>query len=226
MIPKVLHRIWLGGDAPPVYQKFWRRWRALHPDWELRDWGNNDFGWLQNQRLFDNAHEYVAPDAVYQMKSDVARYEILREHGGLYVDADTEPLKPFDDLMGVEAFAGWEVPGKFIANGTIGIIPGHRMMERIISILPEWANNNRGKAATHVCGPRLFSRVYFDMRPNMVVHDKHVFYPYLHDDLRRGKGTVDPASVDYSSSYSVHHWNHKREIRGLVGRLSSVKGVG
>lgn len=223
MIPKILHRIWLGGDAPPVYQSFLERWRVLHPGWEIRDWGDGDFGWLKNQHLFDSASEYVAQDAVYQMKSDVARYEILEKFGGVYADADTEPLRPFDDLLDAQAFAGWEVTGQFIANGMVGCVPGHPMIQKIIEMLPDWAERNKGRAATFVCGPRLFSHVYHSMRPDMVVHSRNTFYPYLYSDLTKGKGTVDPASLSYPDSYSVHHWNHKREVRGLVERLNSVK---
>ena len=226
MIPKILHRIWLGGETPAVYRQFLDRWRFLHPDWEIREWGDGDFGWLRNQDLFDRAAEYVPPDAVYQMKSDVARYEILLDHGGVYVDADTEPLKSFDPLLGASLFAGWEVPGKFIANGTLGATANHPFIESIVSVLPEWAGRNKGRAATFVSGPRLLSSMYFDLKPDMTVHPKVAFYPYIYDELTRDKNRKDPASIEYPDSYSVHHWNHKREQRGLVGRLNAVMGIG
>jgi len=225
MIPKILHRIWLGGEPPAVYNKFLDRWRSLHPDWEIKLWGDEDFGWLRNQRLFDSAADYVPADAVFQMKSDVARYEILLDHGGVYVDADTEPLKSFDPLLGAEAFAGWEVPGKFIANGTIGAVPNHPFIRRVVERLPSWADENKGRAATFVSGPRLFTGLYFSNQPNIVVHPKKTFYPYIYDELTRDKNRKDPASLEYPDSFSVHHWNHKREQRGLVGRLSSVNGI-
>ena len=40
-------------------------------------------------------------------RADVLRYEILRRHGGVYVDVDVECLRPLDDLLtGVRGLRG------------------------------------------------------------------------------------------------------------------------
>jgi mannosyltransferase OCH1-like enzyme len=59
VIPKTLHRIWVGGPMPEHYREYGRRWEELHPGWSFRLWTNEDFtnGWLENQDLFDRAEE-------------------------------------------------------------------------------------------------------------------------------------------------------------------------
>ena len=63
--------------------------------------------------------------------ADYLRGVYLYYEGGIYLDADTEVLKPFDDLLSNELFACKEDNG-FVANGIIGAIPFHpSMMEYI-----------------------------------------------------------------------------------------------
>ena len=40
--------------------------------------------------------------------SDYVRLWALEREGGIYLDTDVEVLKPFDDLLGYQAFAGFE----------------------------------------------------------------------------------------------------------------------
>jgi mannosyltransferase OCH1-like enzyme len=109
-------------------------------------WTDEDFadGWLDNQDLFDKAEQYAPGHAVGQFRSDVARYEILYRFGGVYADCDVEPLKPFDDLLGVEAFAGWESEGTFVGNTIIGGVPGARFWGEMVRAV---AGSARSKEA-------------------------------------------------------------------------------
>jgi mannosyltransferase OCH1-like enzyme len=64
------------------------------------------------------------------------RYEILHDHGGVYVDADSTCVRPLDDwLRDMRMFAIWESeqhrPG-LIANGFIGSAPQHPALAAII----------------------------------------------------------------------------------------------
>jgi mannosyltransferase OCH1-like enzyme len=39
MIPRIFHRIRLGGTPMPTeFQSFGDSWAELHPDWEMWDW--------------------------------------------------------------------------------------------------------------------------------------------------------------------------------------------
>lgn len=209
MIPKVIHRIWLGSPMPAPYQIFGEKWEKLHPGWSIKTWGDDDLAWLQNRDLYDRAEEFVPKDAIWQYKSDLARYEILSRWGGLYVDCDSEPLKNHDPLMDAEIFAGWEIEGSFVANGVIGTIPDHPVMKEMISVSRDMSVKHRGRAATWLSGPRAFTPVITAYK-GATIHPKNYFYPYLYDEIKKG---LEPEKKDYNGSYSVHHWNHRRELK-------------
>lgn len=212
MIPKVIHRIWVGGDMPPYYKKFEDDWARLHPGWGIKTWGDDDLRWLENQHLFDEAERFVPADAVGQFRSDVARYEILSRFGGVYVDCDVEPQKPLDPLVNVHGFAGWEEDGVFVGNTVLGAAPGNSVMQAMIRAVPEMAKSNVGRAATWISGPRVLTRIYNELRPtDFVMYPQKYFYPYSYTALRKGD---DPANGKYPDAYAIHHWGHQRELRG------------
>lgn len=216
MIPQVIHRIWVGGPVPEQFAAYEQKWRRLHPKWELRLWTDADFAepWLENQHLFDNAEQYVPADGVGQFRADVARYEILLKHGGVYVDFDVEPVKAFDPLMNCEGFAGWEEQGKWVGNTVLGAVAGSLVMGEMVKAVAVKAEENKGQSATHLSGPRVLTKVYKSLsnleRSKFTVYPQHYFFPYSYRDLR---GTVDPAERDYTNAYSIHHWQHQRDKR-------------
>jgi hypothetical protein len=221
VIPKVLHRIWVGKPMPEKYREFGRKWESLHPDWSFKVWGEEDLRWLDNQELFDNAEKYVPADAVGQFRSDVARYEILYRFGGVYADCDVEPQKSFNPLLDVEGFAGWEQDGVFVGNTVLGAVANNSVMRAMVKMVPESAKANAGKAATWLSGPRVLTRVYNDSRPSdFTLYPQSFFFPYSYSDLRKSD---DPAFRKYPDAYSIHHWGHQRELRG---RPLASKGDG
>lgn len=211
MIPKVLHRIWVGGPMPEAYRIFGEKWKTINPEWEIREWGNDDFGWLQNQDLFDNAEQYVPADAVGQFRSDVARYEILLKHGGVYVDCDVEPLLPFAGFLNNDGFAGWEEDGVFVGNTVLGSVPGNPLFSKMVDALPGSAKANKGRAATWISGPRVFTRIVSESGLSLTIFPQSYFFPYSYKELRDG---FDPGQKTYSNAFSVHHWGHQRSKRG------------
>jgi hypothetical protein len=210
MIPKVLHRIWVGGTMPDQYRQYGEAWEKLHPGWSFRLWTDEDFrdGWLTNQYLFDNAEKYVPADAVGQFRSDVARYEILYRFGGVYVDCDVEPLKNFDELLDVEAFAGWEQTSLYVGNTVIGGVPGAEFWGQMIGAVSDASKENKGKAATWLSGPRVVTRLHNSINSNLTIYPQKYFFPYSYKDLNNS-----PELKQYLEAYSVHHWGHQRELR-------------
>lgn len=85
-IPKIIHQIWIGDKAEPPMQwiETWSKDFVeqnpgyIHVLWRDEDLKGID---MQNRDLYDA--EPTLPG-----KADIARYEILRRYGGIYVDAD------------------------------------------------------------------------------------------------------------------------------------------
>ena len=96
MIPKLIHHVWPGEDPfRPELHRFRQSWMQHHPDWSFRFW-RTDLG----DGVSGEVRALLAdPRYSVVVKSDVARFELLRVHGGIYVDSDLECLRPFDDFL-------------------------------------------------------------------------------------------------------------------------------
>ena len=72
----------------------------------------------------------------YAFASDVLRYYVVHEHGGIYLDVDVELLKPLDDLLNQKAFMGFEMGDTLaVAPGLIiGAEQNNKVIEEILNI--------------------------------------------------------------------------------------------
>lgn len=227
-IPKMIHRIWIGGAEPDWMQPYAQTWQDHHPDWELRQWGNDDISSLfplHNQKLYDRAAE-LFPRNEYQFKADLLRYELLLRYGGMYVDADFYCLRNLEPLVGeAEWFATWEQQDRWIANGLMGSTPNHPFMRALVDGLSFRVDEMVGTIGTSgrpgvrpamVSGPKYLSHmhlVYADQLEVLPVLPQRHFYPYGHYDIRRHP--IDE-TFDDPELYAVHVWHNKRRERGLL----------
>lgn len=189
-IPRRLHQVWVGSaPMPDEHRRFAAGWRERHPGWDYRLWTDDDFGELG-----------ITPDLVRQAVtpaelSNLIRYQVVAEHGGVYVDTDAECLRPIDELVrGLDAFAGCSIPGR-VSAGLFGAVPGHPAVERCAALARRFAGLRYPEST---CGPILFTEVLWDF-PEFTVYPPEFFYPYLWDEPERRHDRFDGA-------YSVHHW--------------------
>ena len=204
LIPRIIHHIWVGPAMPQRLSPYVDSWRTLHPDWDHRF--HVGFGDLENQDLYDRAEEIT--QHVGQLRSDLARYELLWRFGGVYVDCDLEALRPFDALLDAPAFAGWERQGRHVNNACIGAVPGHPLMRALIDAAPESIARNAGERPNRMTGPHLLTPLARG-RDDVVIHDEAVFYPYSWSEL-------DRQGEEFPDSLAVHHWENTRKRKGLV----------
>jgi len=126
-IPRLLHQIWLGPKDVP-FGEFTASLRRLHPTWEYRLWRDADveaFG-LANVEAYRRASNYGE-------KSDILRYEILHRLGGVYVDVDVEPLRPFDAILRCGVAVGFSNVGAVeVNNAVIAARPGHDILHACV----------------------------------------------------------------------------------------------
>lgn len=209
MIEATAHFIWVGSQLPERFQKAIGDFQSLNESWSVRIWDEVDildFG-LTNEPLFLSPDQYVAPDARYQFMSDVARYEILYRLGGFYFDVDFKWQKPVEFLRDHQAVGAWEIQGRWVNNGMIGCQPEHPALGEMIDALPDNCERNRGKAATFLTGPRLWTPVALCNRVTIV--EQGLFYPVPWDRPSQADTGQFPDAV------AVHQWNHQREVKGL-----------
>ncbi len=103
-IPKIIHYCWFGGNPlPPTAIKCIESWRKFFPDYEIKEWNEDNFDIRMNP---------FVEEAYYMKKfafvSDFARFWILYNYGGIYFDVDVEVLKPLDDILAHGPYMGLE----------------------------------------------------------------------------------------------------------------------
>ncbi len=220
-IPTLLHFIWLGSAIPPDVQAIIKTWEQCHSGWSLKIWQDKDlskFDWVNgfSKIAFEMARTWAE-------KSDILRYEILYQQGGIYADVDTVCLKSFNDLVShhVECFAGQETNrigtkgggALYAANGIIGVkkeSPIIRHCLEHIKIQDEAPTEPIG----YRTGPVLFSRALHEAlnskeRDNILILPCSYFYPLPYFvNLKHTKLSVQEimSSYIYPESMTLHLW--------------------
>lgn len=104
MIPKTIHYCWLGEEPmSELNHKCINSWKKFLPDYHFILWDLNRFD--------SNSHPWVRETIrhkKYAFASDYIRLYALYHHGGIYLDADVELLKPLDELLRLPYFIGKE----------------------------------------------------------------------------------------------------------------------
>lgn len=210
-VSKIIHQLWIGSELPPGLANCVQKWRDMHPDWEHRLWSEEELSDLVTpyDDLIARAADYVPADAVYQFKSDLYRWVILQEHGGLWADTDTWPLKPVDELITDDVVFGWEIQGKWLGTSTFYIAQGHPVLEAIIErVISLTGGITKLTRPNQLSGPKAVTRPV--LAHGAKVLDEPVWYPVRWDDPLAADGEHGP------ETFVVHGWNHQREIKGLT----------
>lgn len=180
MIPKQLHFIWIG-DQSKMPVRCIDTWMSRNRDYKVNIWDNNSVqrtNWKNYRQLHDML---IKKD--YAGAADVMRYEILYEHGGIYIDADTQCIKPLEDwLLDCQAFACWEqeiIRNNLIANTVMGSVPGSEAMKMCIEEVAT-KDCTENKLAWMITGPMLVTDVFFKRQANMTIYPSHFFMPEHH----------------------------------------------
>ena len=117
MIPKIIHYCWFGhSPLPELAQKCIASWRKYLPDYEIKEWNEDNF---DVNILPYTADAYAAKK--YAFVSDYARFWVLYHFGGVYFDTDVEVIRSMDDVLERGPFMGFEIDG---GKGPMSVAPG------------------------------------------------------------------------------------------------------
>ena len=166
-----------------------RTWADHNPGWASRLWRDKDIPPLRNQAAYDGARSWA-------QKADVARYEILLDHGGVYLDTDVECVRPLTPILeGIDAFAGWE-NDDLMGNAILGCVPGHGWMQAVVDALADAVNAHW--LTLDQTGPAFLTSVTRG-RDDVAVFPPVRFYPW--------GSTEAPAAQVPEATVAIHHWN-------------------
>jgi len=209
-IPKIIHQIWLGSPLPEKFKFYAQTWQLFHPDWHYILWTDADIAKLnlENRQAYDKAINYAE-------RSDIARYEILYQFGGLYVDTDCQCLQPFDILHHYyDFYVGLELPAMalflrpiIIPNALIASAPGHPIMRAMIDTIK---TQKIDPALQHdivtKTGPLIFSNVVIEHAGKGstidIIFPATFFYPI--DKKTKDKNKIK--KMFQPETFAVHHW--------------------
>jgi hypothetical protein len=184
VIPRIFHQIWLGPDPLPLkFERCRQTWARLHPDWELRLWGEDD---LPADLVHKEAYDRRRSPAE---RSDIARLELLWRYGGVYLDVDFECRRRIDVLLGGVDFFAALLKHDRVNNAIFGAVRGHPILERALqTVTPQEIGAPFDKTKS---GAHFFSDLVMNA-PGVTHFPPHYFYPATPEQR--------------AQAYAIHHY--------------------
>jgi N-terminal domain of galactosyltransferase/Glycosyltransferase sugar-binding region containing DXD motif len=193
-IPRILHRV-VPEEPDDQAELWWAQFRDLHPGWELRTWRDPiDPGPFP----LTSPHWHLVSHGA--QLADLVRLEVLWNQGGIYVDQDIQPFRPFDSLLPLSAFAAWEDHHR-VPNAVLGAVPGHPAIRECIDLAVERLIAGEKDVAT-ATGPGVLTAV-LPWRADVLLLPPGSFYPVHYTEarlLRRFNAGTQPWA------FAAHHW--------------------
>ena len=225
MIPKIIHQIWLGPKKrPDIWMNSWKiDYLKQYPDWEYKLWTEKEIEQLEmvNKKQYHN-------DTYYTAKSDIARYEILNQFGGIFIDADSLWIKEnnisldkyVDMAINSGMFAATEPINKqFIANGVIGFTKNHPIIQQMILYINNYyfqlkSKNTRLRDVWAVTGPKIFSLL--------------LTFPKKDNRHFKGVPRLDFTTIQNNNIYEKHNicqniLNYNRQHFNIEAIINKIK---
>ena len=217
MIPKIIHYCWFGNQPlPESAQKCITSWKKHMPDYEIKEWNEDNFDVTQN-----NFIKEAYKNKRWAFVSDFARVKALYDIGGFYLDTDMEIKNSLNDFLHHRAICGFEVKG-IPFSAFWGVEKGHILAKKMKNYYELNEYNEEPNTA-------IFSRLLvtdFGADPNV---DKY-------QELREGL-ILYPSyyfSLDLPINYVTHHFsgswcedwsseqNHYKDTVNMYGLLQKL----
>lgn len=218
-IPPTVHFIWLGPKPfPPESVKNIRMWIRQNPGWRFKFWTDRDreapcegmdivyvkdFSFYKLGKHFNESRNWGE-------KSDLLRYEILYQQGGVYADHDANCLKSFNGLhRGYDFFCCLEPPHRAFVGRNItcgnGVI-GSRALHPALASVIDWIDQKWEALGNKFQGLDPYSKV------EIVMQRTYIALTHVLENALDQNGNVDivfPASYFFPKSglkpiYSEH----------------------
>ena len=217
MIPKIIHLCWLSGDTyPKLINKCIESWKKILPDYQVMLWDTQRFDidscqWVR--QAFENQK--------YAFAADYIRLYALYHYGGIYMDADVEMLKSFDDLLQNKSFLGYETGGD-LEPAIMGAIKGVEWMSKCLVYYENRSFiKDNGVFDTRplpmVVGEVLRSYKDFPqsevVMPTQIINGDLKLYPSYYFSPKN----IHTKKVEFNkNTYSIHHFDGQWVEKGVV----------
>ena len=127
MIPKIIHYCWFGRNPlPKLALKCIASWKKFCPDYEIREWNEDNFDVTKNQYCQE---AYKAKK--WAFVSDYVRLYVLNSFGGIYMDSDVEVIRNLDIFLTEDGFSGFESENAAV-TGIMGAKRGNCFVNELL----------------------------------------------------------------------------------------------
>lgn len=166
-VPACIHQIWIGATPVPMATGIWREHARQH-GYEYRLWREADLERIGLEEL--PLYRRLVAEGNLPGAVDVARYFVLQQQGGIYLDCDWYPARDdlsFHDLLpmtGLSAMAE-EIPrntgkgGLLLSNALLLAPPQHPVFTRLLAILEDVVDELPEAPVWWSTGPLIFTLV-------------------------------------------------------------------
>lgn len=217
--------IWIGNKKfPNESNTFLKTWSRKNVDYTTVLWTNEESDKLMSD---SKLAKFYFESRNIGFKSDLLRYEILRSHGGVYVDSDLECLRPINSLVNNASFTYADQANAEPAIGFLASVKDGKFINYLINILTNHIENGIHKEdvfhrTLEMSGPYLFGcslKLWFGPNRLSPIYDNYGYHigNKLKDTAALYEWTVYPynpccADKEYNASkhaaaYAIHHWN-------------------
>ena len=211
-IPKIIHQLWIGPKPRP--SKFMATWKDKHPDYEYIMWNEEE---LSKSDLRLECVPKINEIEEINGKADIIRWEILYHYGGLFIDADSICIEPFDYLIEQhKPFCGYENetarPG-LVATGTMAFPKNHPLPRGAINYikLNEVSRAKTGKMAWRTVGPELLTRLLqTNLFSDVVIYPSYYFLP---------KHLTGLQYMGHSIVYAYQEWGSTKQNYEIMNNI-------
>lgn len=203
--------VWIGPRRFP-HRPYLEAWRALNPDWNLVLWTEELLASeaLISQPIIDQIGHIAG-------KVNLIRLELLARYGGVYVDADTEPLRPLSELAVPEWADSWAMTSRnnWVQNAIMACEEGHPVITEFVASAPATLERLRGRRVQ-------FTEVY---GAHYITKPLRAHEGFWEPDRGRRWGSrqvfQDRGEGDTTTAIAVHDCDRswRRELGGSKARL-------
>lgn len=202
-IPKKIHYCWFGGkEMPSFLQNCIASWKNMCPDYEIIEWNEQNYD-VNKYAFTKEAYE----NKKYGFVTDLARLDILYEHGGVYMDTDVTLLKNLDVMLFQEGFIGTEKWGNINTGGGCGFVAGHPMLKTMLEYRKQFhfvmEDGTFNLETNGVYETRPFLERGFKPNNELQVIDNVTVYPSY---IQHPYDYMSCQNQEKSSTVSMHHF--------------------
>lgn len=233
-IPHIIHYCWFGKNPlPEEAKKCIDSWKTFCPEYEIKEWNESNYE-IQNKCVYVQ-QAYDAEK--WAFVSDYARFDIINQYGGIYLDTDVELIAPIDDIVAHGAFLGCEMSDaaeKFVqVNTGVGFgLPAHHWLckaileeyEKDIFIFPSGRqnpNNVVGRISSILIDEGFSGSNELENVRDVWIYPTEYFCPvnYFSGEMKR---TVNTRSIHHYTAT----WRNKYEKASTLILAKMIKVFG